>query len=215
MELEILNNLFRRLSNIAKYARLTNNIGKTPWAKFNLDRDSDGLILTTCVLVYIMEKTFKDENCFHEDITNFLITVDAQLLHYHLSYEDCHALSRSILTSTLANDGAPMYFKGYDPQQKDFKNIYISYITSSSIEINNTTKVTYALSNEGLEFVLGTLEVEENMAITIQSLILDLQINKRDYEKAYESVQQLFMTMATRIKKYPTSPDAFGETRCL
>ena len=154
------------------------------------------------VLLFVMEQSLKEEPCTIDDISAFIDSINAQYFRKPMTYEDCHILGDYIINNILSNEGRPMYFQGYDFDGMSWQPIHISYVANRIVYLDQEVRRTsYYLTDDGYNLLLGTLEVENNMKLTIQEMIFRMHLEKQSYDKALDDIKNVFNLMRIQIQK--------------
>ena len=153
-------------------------------------------------MLYIMEQSLKEENCTIDDIGAFLDYLNSTYFHKSMSYEDCKKAGDFIINVILCNEGKAMYFDGYDFEQRAYKIMNISYIANKIVYLNTDIKRTsYYLTDDGYNLLLGTLEMENNMKLTIHEMIFKMHLEKQSYDKAVDEIKNIFNLLRIQLQK--------------
>ena len=65
-----------------------------------------------------------------------------------------------------------MYFDGYDFEENDYHVMHISYVANRIVYLDQEVRRTsYYLTDDGYNLILSTLEIENNMKLTIHEMI--------------------------------------------
>lgn len=203
MELSFLNNFPRRMKHVGTYAFLfRNSMAKTTWKQYEFADFYEQTNMIFAILLFIMEQSLKDEPCTMDDIGNFIDTVNMQSFRKHITYEQCKELGDFIVNVILGNEGRVMYFKGYDFNENQYKDIHISFIENKTVYIDGDVRRTsYYLTDDGYNLLLSTLEMEANMLLTIHEMIFKLHIEKASYDKAVDDVKNIFNQLRIQYQK--------------
>lgn len=203
MELDFLKNFTKRMKNIGSYGLLfKNSIQKGTWKQYGIDTIFEQTNLIFTVLLYIMEQSLKDENCTMDDIGNFIDVINITWFKKPLSYEQCKELGEFIVNVILCDEGRAMYFQGFDYDEGNYKEIHISFIGNKIVYIDGDVRRTsYYLTDDGYNLVLSTLELESNMKLTIQEMIFKLQMEKASYDKAVDTIKQIFNLLRIQLQR--------------
>ncbi|MGL6108355.1 hypothetical protein [Romboutsia sp.] len=198
-----LKNFDKRMKKVGAYSVLIKNaINRTTWKNYYFNEYYEQINLIFVVLLFIMEESLKDNTCTIDDIGNFIDEVNTRSFKKPLSYEDCIEFANFIVNTVLCDDGKTMYFNGYDFDNNDYKEINISYLSNKIVYINDAQRrVSYHLSDEGYNLILSTLEIENNLNITIQEIIFKLHLEKADYDRAVDDIKQMFSLMRIQLQK--------------
>lgn len=193
MDLNFLETQYERMRKIGAYAVLfRNSINKGTWKNYNFVEgyEQDNVIFS--VLLYIMEQSSKEDICTIDDIADFLGTLDEVYLEKNLAYEQTKELADFIIDNILYDQGKAMYFKAYDFKEGEYKDINIAFVKSRMEEVDGIRRVSYHLTEQGYDLLLSTLEIEENLKITIQEIIFKEHLKKASYDKAIGDIKNIF-----------------------
>lgn len=212
MQYDFLKKFPRRMKNVGLYTVLLQNIlQKNKWKQYGFMGGDEQVNLVFAVLLYIMEQSLKEENCTMDDIGVFIDQLNQRYYNKMIGYEDCKKLGDFIVNTVLSNDGVPMYFDGYDFEQKAYQILHISYVANKVVYLDNDIKRTsYYLTDNGYTLMLGTLEIENNMQITIHEMIFKLHLDRQSYDKAVDEIKNVFNLMRIQLQKIQ---EAMGKIR--
>ncbi|MDE7311157.1 MAG: hypothetical protein K2N87_05975 [Eubacterium sp.] len=209
MQYEFLKQFPKRMKNVGLYALLFGNSSqKTTWKQYGFDGVNEQLNVLFAVMLYLMEQSLKKENCLMDDIGAYIDTINTSSFEKPMSYEDCRKLGDFIVNAVLSNDGRPMYFEGYDFERREFQKMHISYVSNEIVYLDTGVKRTsYRLTDDGYNLLLGTLEVENNMKLTIQEMIFQLHLEKQSYDKAADAIKNVFQQLQIQLQKIQEAMD--------
>lgn len=212
MQYEFLKNFPKRMKNVGLYAVLIqNSIQKTSWKQFGFSKFDEQMNLIFAVMLYIMEQSLKEENCTMDDIGAYIDTINSRYLHKGISYEDSRKLGDFIVNVILSNEGRAMYFDGYDFDQNDYNLMHISYVANRIVYLDQEVRRTsYYLTDDGYNLILSTLEIENNMKLTIHEMIFQMHLEKQSYDKAVDEIKNVFNLMRIQLQKIQ---EAMGKIR--
>ena len=212
MQYEFLKNFPRRMKNVGLYAVLIqNSIQKTSWKQFGFSKFDEQMNLIFAVMLYIMEQSLREENCTMDDIGAYIDTINSRYLHKEISYEDSRKLGDFIVNVILSNEGRAMYFEGYDFDQNTCHTIHISYVANRIVYLEQEVRRTsYYLTDDGYNLILSTLEIENNMKLTIHEMIFQMHLEKQSYDKAVDEIKNVFNLMRIQLQKIQ---EAMGKIR--
>lgn len=207
MKLDFLKDFHKRMKKVGMYTVLSyNSILKGTWKTYGFEETYEHVNLLFAVMIFIMEQSLKDEICTLDDIAAYIDEINNKFFRKNLNYENCRALADFIVNTVLCDDGRAMYFMGYDFEEKEYKDIHIAYVSNKIEYVNETTRRTsYHLTDDGYSLLLGTLEVENNMKLTIQEIIFKLHLDKADYDKAADDIKQIFSLSRMQLQKIEES----------
>lgn len=212
MQYDFLKHFNKRMKNVGLYAvLLQGSMQKTTWLKYGFSKTDEQINLIFAVLLYIMEQSLKEEFCTRDDIGVFIDNLNMQYFVKGLTYEDCKSLGDFILNVILSNEGKAMYFDGFNFEQKAYQIMNISYVANRIVYVEDEVKRTsYYLTDDGYNLLLGTLEMENNMKLTIHEMIFKLHLEKQSYDKAAEEIKNVFNLLRIQIQKIQ---EAMGKVR--
>ena len=203
MQYDFLKHFPRRMKNVGLYAVLVqNSLQKATWKKYDFQKMDEQFNLIFTVLLYIMEQSLKEEPCTIDDIGAFLDTVNAQYFRKKMTYEDCRNLGDFIVNVILSNEGKGMNFDGFHFEQNVYQTMTISYIANRVVYSDQDVKRTsYYLTDDGYNLLLSTLEIENNMKLTIQEMIFQMHLEKQSYDKAADEIKNVFHLLRIQLQK--------------
>lgn len=203
MQYEFLKQFPKRMKHVGMYGiLLQNSVQKQTWKNYCFIKLDEQLNVIIAVLLYIMEQSLKEEHCTIDDISVYLDNLNSTYFQKNLSYEDCKKLSDFIINAILSNEGKVMYFDGYDFEQRTYKSMNISYIANKVVYKDGEIKRTsYYLTDDGYNLLLSTLEIENNMKLTIHEMIFKLHLEKQNYDKAEEEIKNVFQLLWIQLQK--------------
>ena len=111
----------------------------------------------------------------------------------------------------LSNEGRAMYFDGYDFEENDYHVMHISYVANRIVYLDQEVRRTsYYLTDDGYNLILSTLEIENNMKLTIHEMIFQMHLEKQSYDKAVDEIKNVFNLMRIQLQKIQ---EAMGKIR--
>ncbi len=203
MQYDFLKAFPRRMKSVGLYALLLSASGqKSIWKEFQFSTEAEQLNMDFAVLLFIMEQSLRELPCTTDDIAAFIDAVNTRFFHKPMTYEDCRSLGDFIVNKILSNEGSPMYFDGFDFEQSAWQQIHISYVANRIIYLDQEVRRTsYYLTDDGYNLLLGTLEVENNMKLTIQEMIFRMHLEKQSYDQALEDIKSVFNLLRIQIQR--------------
>lgn len=212
MQYEFLKQFPKRMKNVGLYYVLIgNSIQKSTWQKFGFMKNDEQINLIFAVLLYIMEQSLREENCTMDDIGAFIDNLNVRYFDKPMSYEECKNLGDFIVNVILSNEGRAMYFDGFEFEQSAYKIMNISYVANRVVYLEYEVKRTsYYLTDDGYNLLLGTLEIESNMKLTIHEMIFKMHLEKQSYDKAVDEIKNVFNLLRIQLQKIQ---EAMGRIR--
>lgn len=203
MQYEFLKQFYKRMKHIGLYSVLIqNSIQKSTWKKYGFAKLDEQINMIFALMLYIMEQSLKEEVCTNDDIAAYLDKLNLDFFQKEMSYDDCKLLADFIINVILSNEGRPMYFDCFDFDEGKYKSANISYIANRIVYIDNEVKRTsYYLTEDGYNLLLSTLEIENNMKLTIHEMIFKMHIEKQNYDKAVDEIKNIFNRMHIQLQK--------------
>ncbi len=212
MQHTFLKQFSRRMKTVGLYSVLVmNSLQKTTWRQYGFLRADEQLNMTYIVMLYIMEQSLKEEHCTMDDIGSYLDGFNTDYLHKPLSYEDCKKLADFIVNTILCNEGKPVYFESFDPDEGQRQQLHISYVANRIVYLDaDIRRTSYYLTDDGYSLMLSTLEIENNMKLTIHELIFQMHLEKQSYDKAVDEIKSVFNLLRIQLQKIQ---EAMGKIR--
>ena len=200
------------MKNAGLYAVLIqNSIQKTTWKQYGFVKYDEQINMIFVLLLFIMEQSLREENCTMDDIGAYLDTVNTRYFKKNLSYEDCRKLADFIVNVILSNEGKAMYFDGYDFEQDAWYIMNMNYVANRIVYIDQEIRRTsYYLTDDGYSLLLSTLEIENNMKLSIHEMIFQMHLEKQSYDKAVDEIKNVFNLMRIQLQKIQ---EAMGKIR--
>jgi hypothetical protein len=179
-----------------------NSMFRTTWKSYGFEEIYEYINLIFAVMLYIMEESLKDDPCTMDNIGTFIDDINMKYFKKPLTFEQCKELGEFIVNTVLCDEGKTMYFNGYDFDIGEYKDIYISFVGNKIVYIGDAVKRTsYHLTEDGYSLLLATLEIENNMRLTIQEMIFKLHLEKSSYDKAVDDVKNIFNLLRIQLQK--------------
>lgn len=201
--MDFLKDFPKRMRSAGRYAILMNNsFQKTTWKQYGIETIDEQVNFIFTVLLYIMEYSLREENCTIDDIGEFIGIVNDQYFKREYSYDDIKNLADFIVNTILSNNGNAMYFRGYDYEKREYIEININYIANKIVYLENGVRRTsYYLTEEGYNMVLSTMELENNLKLTVHEMLFKLHLEKADYGRAVNDIKNVFDQLRIQTQK--------------
>lgn len=212
MRYDFLEHFPKRMKHVGMYVVLMqNSMQRTTWKQYGFIKADEQINLIFAVMLYIMEQSLKEENCTMDDIGAYIDTINTQHFQKGLTYEECRKLGDFIVNVILSNEGKVMYFDGFDFERNAYHIMHISYVANKIAYIDQELKRTsYYLTDDGYNLLLSTLEIENNMKLTIHEMIFQMHLEKQSYDKAVDEIKNVFNLMRIQLQKIQ---EAIGKIR--
>lgn len=203
MQYEFLKQFSKRMKHVGMYALLLqNSLAKQTWKQYGFMKTDEQINMIFAVMLYIMEQSLREESCTMDDIGAYIDNLNTNYFQKNMSYDDCKKLGDFIVNIVLSNEGRAMYFDGYDFEDRAYKIMNVSYIANRIIYVDEGIKRTsYYLTEDGYNLMLSTLEIENNMKLTIHEMIFKLHLEKQSYDKAVDEIKNVFNFMRIQLQK--------------
>ena len=210
--MDFLKDFPRRMKSVGRYAILMNNsFRKDTWKQYGIETIDQQVNLIFTVLLFLMEYSLKEENCTIDDIAEFIGTVNDHYYKKEYSYDDLNNLADFIVNVILSNSGSAMYFKAYDYEQKEYTEIHINYIANKIVYLDNGIRRTsYYLTEDGYNMILSTMELENNLKLTVHEMLFKLHLERADYGRAVNDIKNVFDQLRIQTQKIQ---EAMGRIR--
>lgn len=203
MQYEFLKHFPRRMKHVGMYALLIeNSIQKTTWKQYGFAKADEQINLIFAVLLFIMEQSLREENCTMDDIGACIDNMNVQHFKKDMTYDDCRQLGDFIVNVILSNEGKAMYFDGFDFDQNAYHIMHISYVANRIVYVDQELRRTsYYLTDDGYNLLLSTLEIENNLKLTVHEMIFQMHLEKQSYDKAVDEIKNVFNMMRIQLQK--------------
>ena len=203
MQYEFLKQFPKRMKHVGMYGILMQNSAqKQTWKQYGFLKLDEQLNIIFALMLYIMEQSLKEEKCTMDDIGAYLDYLNTTYFYKNMSYEDCKGLGDFIINVILSNEGRAMYFDGFDFEQRAYKIMNISYVANEVVYVDSDVKRTsYHLTDDGYNLLLSTLEIENNMKLTIHEMIFKMHLEKQSYDKAVDEIKNVFNLLRIQLQK--------------
>ncbi len=203
MEYDFLDHFAKRMKNVGMYTVLMkNSMQKGTWKAYGIEKIDEQINFVFIVLLYIMEQSLKEEPCTIDDIGNYIDTINSRYFKKQLSYDMSKKLGEFIINVVFSDEGNAMYFDCFDFENRAYKIQNISYIANRVIELETEVRRTsYYLTDDGYNLLLGTLEIENNMKISIHEMIFQMHLEKAAYDRAVDDVKKVFDLLRIQLQK--------------
>ena len=212
MQYEFLKHFPRRMKHVGAYALLfANSSQKTIWKQYGFQKLDEQVNVIFALLLYLMEQSLKEENCTIDDIGAYMDSLNMRYFGRNMSYEDCKNLGDFIINVVLSNEGKAMYFEGYDFEERAYRTMNISYVANRIVYVDaEVRRTSYYLTEDGYNLLLSTLEIENNMKITIHEMIFRMHLEKQSYDRAVDDIKNVFNLLRIQLQKIE---EAMGRIR--
>ena len=212
MQYDFLKHFPRRMKSVGLcFMLIQNSIQKTTWKQYGFVSGAEQINLIFTVLLYIMEQSLREEHCTMDDIGAYIDSVNMQHFRKSLNYDQCRQLGDFIVNVILSNEGKAMYFDGFDFEENKYQNMHISYVANRIVYVDQEFRRTsYYLTDDGYNLLLSTLEIENNMKLTVHEMIFQMHLEKQSYDKAVDEIKNVFNLMRVQLQKIQ---DACGKIR--
>ncbi|HBA48846.1 MAG TPA: hypothetical protein DCZ91_13840 [Lachnospiraceae bacterium] len=203
MQYEFLKQFPKRMKHVGAYMILfANSSQKTIWKQYGFLKPDEQVNVIFSVMLYIMEQSLKEENCTIDDIGAYIDSLNMRYFGKNMSYEDCKSLGDFTVNVVLSNEGRPMYFDGYDFEERAYRTMNVSYVANRIVYVDSEVRRTsYYLTEDGYNLLLSTLEIESNMKLTIHEMIFKLHLEKQSYDKAVDDIKNVFNLLRIQLQR--------------
>ena len=212
MQYDFLKHFPKRMKHVGLYVILIrNSIQKATWKQCGFMKADEQINLVFAVMLYIMEQSLKEENCTMDDIGVCIDNMNIRHFKKNLTYDDCRQLGDFLVNEVLSNEGKAMYFDGFDFDENTYNTMHVSYVANKIVYVEQDLKRTsYYLTDDGYNLLLSTLEIENNMKLTIHEMIFQMHLEKQSYDKVVDEIKNVFNLMRIQLQKVQ---EAMGKIR--
>ena len=212
MQYEFLKQFPKRMKHVGAYVLLfANSSQKTIWKQYGFQKPDEQINVIFAGMLYLMEQSLKEENCTIDDVGAYLDSLNMRYFEKNMGYEDCKTLGDFIINVVLSNEGKAMYFDGFDFEQRVYQIMNVSYVANKIVYVDSEVRRTsYYLTEDGYNLLLSTLEIENNMKLTIHEMIFKLHLEKQSYDKAVDDIKNVFNLLRIQLQKIE---EAMGRIR--
>ncbi len=203
MQYEFLKQFPKRMKHVGCYMLLfSNSSQKTIWKQYGFLRLDEQMNVIFAILLYIMEQSLKEEACTIDDIGAYLDHLNMRYFEKQMNYGDCKTLGDFVINVVLSNEGKVMYFDGFDFEKREYQKMNVSYVANRIVYVDSELRRTsYYLTEDGYNLLLSTLEIENNMKLTIHEMIFKMHLEKQSYDKAVDEIKNVFNLLRIQIQK--------------
>jgi len=200
------------MKHVGRYVLLlANSSQKTIWKQYGFLSLDEQVNVIFAILLYIMEQSLREEVCTIDDIGAYLDSLNMRYFEKGMSYEDCKRLGDFIVNVVLSNEGKTMYFQGYDFERRVYQTMNVSYVANRIAYVDaEVRRTSYYLTEDGYNLLLSTLEIENNMKLTIHEMIFKMHLEKQSYDKAVDEIKNVFNLLRIQLQKIE---EAMGRIR--
>lgn len=201
MEYDFLSGFKRRMDRVAMFSVMNKNfIFKTGIKTYGFETYDEVSNLVFAVFLFILDKSLKEEDCFLDDVSDYVADINKTYFKKDIKSDEYINLAKEIIITVMCNDGELMEFNSYNFESSRYETKAISFIESKAVYVNDRRRDSYHLTPEGYDFILGTLEIEDNMKMDIHDYIFKLHLDRKDYKKAAEEITQIFALSKQRAE---------------
>ena len=180
----------------------SNSFGKQQWKDYGIETRDEQMNMLFTLLLFIMEYSLREENCTMDDIAAFVEDISYEYHAKKLSFEQSQDFARFMVEDILGNSGSSMYFKAFDYEKRTYKEINIRYIDNKVVYLESGVRRTsYYLTDEGYNMMLSTMEMENNLKLSVHEMLFKLHLEKADYNRAVEDIKNIFSQLRKQSQK--------------
>lgn len=171
---DFLKNFDQRMKCVGRYSVLcSNSFDKKLWKEYGIETRDEQMNMLFTLLLFIMEYSLREENCTMDEIASFVEEVSCGYYGRKLNFERSQEFARFMVEDILGNSGSSMYFKAFDYEKRTYQDINIRYIDNKVVYLENGVRRTsYYLTDEGYNMLLATMEMENNMKLSVHESFL-------------------------------------------
>lgn len=185
---DFLKNFDQRMKCVGRYSVLcSNSFDKKLWKEYGIETRDEQMNMLFTLLLFIMEYSLREENCTMDEIASFVEDISYGYYGRKLNFEKSQEFARFMVEDILGNSGSSMYFKAFDYEKRTCQDINIRYIDNKVVYLENGVRRTsYYLTDEGYNMILATMEMENNLKLSVHEMLFKLHMEKADYNRAVE-----------------------------
>ncbi|MGI6759685.1 MAG: hypothetical protein ACOX40_07925 [Bacilli bacterium] len=195
---EFLNNFHKRMEKLS-YSYLIDSKAATLTFYKEYFTDIEFINLIYTLMVFILEKSLKSEDCTLDDMSVFLEGIILKYFKLELTSDVIKSLVYDIVYRVLRNDGKPFIFETID-YQTGTRHQYHYHLLQQKNASFDENKSTFYLEKEGYRLILNSLEVDEKLQIDLNQMILELSLNKKNFSDALMAAQNLNNLIIAQIQ---------------
>ena len=203
MERDYLKNFVQRMKCVGRYSVLcSNSFDKKLWKEYGVETRDEQMNMLFTLLLFIMEYSLREENCTMDEIAAFVEDVSYEYYTRRLNFEESSNFARFMVEDILGNSGSLMYFKAFDYENRAYEDINIRYVDNRVVYLESGVRRTsYYLTDEGYNMVLGTMEMENNLKLSIHEMLFKMHLEKADYNRAVDDIKNIFGQLRKQSQK--------------
>lgn len=203
MRYDFLNQFDKRMRSVGNYAVLMSKITqKQAWKEYGLEEIDERVNTSFAVLLYIMEASINDDSCTLDDMSGFVDYLFSAELRKPMPYDKCRRFADFLVKEIFANAGEKMKFRGYNFDTHTYTDHGINFIKNETIyPEKNMPKASYRMTEDGYAFIWGTLEIEDHIRIDLQDILLNIQLEHKNYGQAAKEAQNLYELLHVHFQK--------------
>lgn len=188
---------------VGRYSVLCgNSFGKQQWKEYGIETRDEQMNMLFTLLLFIMEYSLREENCTIDEIAAFVEDISFEYYGRKLNFERSREFARFMVEDILGNSGSSMYFKAFDYENRTYKDINIRYIDNKVVYLESGVRRTsYYLTDEGYNMMLATMEMENNLKLSVHEMLFKLHLEKADYNRAVDDIKNIFGQLRKQSQK--------------
>lgn len=183
--LEIKNDLKPRMPMLALIDCLLSSLHskQASFSANGLEGEEHQLVMLFALLRLIIDKTFKNEDCTKTTVMQFIHSFCRDVFNNPITMEQAEKLTSLFLINTLCNNGSPFHLRpGIDDWSEG-----VRYVDRKTKDGNSV----YTIGNDGFHLYMLTLEVEDNMKISMMTLRFCEELKSAHYDRASKTLEDL------------------------
>ena len=200
---DFLKNFDQRMKCVGRYSVLcSNSFDKKLWKEYGIETRDEQMNMLFTLLLFIMEYSLREENCTMDEIASFVEDISYGYYGRKLNFEKSQEFARFMVEDILGNSGSSMYFKAFDYEKRTYQDINIRYIDNKVVYLENGVRRTsYYLTDEGYNMILATMEMENNLKLSVHEMLFKLHMEKADYNRAVDDIKNIFGQLRKQSQK--------------
>ena len=200
---DFLKNFDQRMKCVGRYSVLcSNSFDKKLWKEYGIETRDEQMNMLFTLLLFIMEYSLREENCTMDEIASFVEDISYGYYGRKLNFEKSQEFARFMVEDILGNSGSSMYFKAFDYEKRTYQDINIRYIDNKVVYLENgVRRPSYYLTDEGYNMLLATMEMENNMKLSVHEMLFKMHLEKADYNRAVDDIKNIFGQLRKQSQK--------------
>lgn len=158
-----------------------------------------GTIIFSILSYVLTEGKLKDRGISYNSLQRYLDRLVYSLTDIKFTEEELKEFTEYIFLK-LTNDGKKFTYEYFNPSTKSYDKSVVQYI-SVSLDKETGTEYMFYITSDGIEFLLGTKEVEEEHKISIYLLLLQKMMKNNNLEDVLRTIVNLNAEIKKQVER--------------